>query len=137
MTFVDTNIIIDILTRDSCWFDWSVTKLSQAATDGGAMTSVVVAAELARHYESSDDLTAKLSAMSVEVLPLQLDAAFRAGKSFGAYRAAGNREERRVLPDFFIGAHALSLAVPLLTRDPRLYKTYFPDLTLITPETHP
>ena len=38
-----------------------------------------------------------------------------------------------MLSDFFIGAHAVIEGWSLLTRDPRLYRTYFPDLALITP----
>ena len=40
---------------------------------------------------------------------------------------------RSPLPDFFIGAHAAILGAPLLTRDPRRYRSYFPTLELIAP----
>ena len=39
-----------------------------------------------------------------------------------------------VLPDFFIGAHAAVAQVPLLTRDPRPYRTYFTGIALIAPD---
>lgn len=39
-----------------------------------------------------------------------------------------------MLADFLIGAHAEIANVPLLTRDPRRYRAYFPDLKLIAPE---
>jgi predicted nucleic acid-binding protein len=38
-----------------------------------------------------------------------------------------------VLPDFFIGAHAAVAQLPLLTRDVRRYRTYFPTVQLIAP----
>jgi hypothetical protein len=38
-----------------------------------------------------------------------------------------------VLPDFFIGAHAVVAGISLLTRDARRYRTYFPTIILITP----
>ena len=50
-------------------------------------------------------------------------------------QAGGGRE--RVLPDFLIGAHAAIRGHALLTRDPKGYRTYFPSVELITPETHP
>lgn len=40
-----------------------------------------------------------------------------------------------VLPDFLIAVHAIVLDQLLLTRDPALYRRYFPELSLITPET--
>ena len=36
-----------------------------------------------------------------------------------------------------LSARPRLLAVPLLTRDPQPYRRYFPEVTLITPETHP
>lgn len=59
-------------------------------------------------------------------------ALFRAGQAFARYRKAGG-ERSNVLSDFFVGAHADEMAVPLLTRDPKVYRTYFPTLELITP----
>ena len=44
------------------------------------------------------------------------------------------RQRTGVLPDFFIGAHAEVERLPLLTRDARRYRTYFPNVTLIAPE---
>lgn len=59
-------------------------------------------------------------------------ALFQAGKTYRRYRAAGGTKTG-VLPDFFIGAHAMATGMPLLTRDARRYRTYFPMVSLITP----
>ena len=59
-------------------------------------------------------------------------ALFLAGKVFQQYRAAGGGRTG-VLPDFFIGAHAAIEGWPLVTRDARRYRTYFPTLTLVAP----
>jgi len=49
--------------------------------------------------------------------------------------AESPRANAHVLPDFLVAAHAIVLDQPLLTRDPALYRRYFPELSLITPET--
>jgi predicted nucleic acid-binding protein len=59
-------------------------------------------------------------------------ALFLAGKVFQRYRAKGGTRTG-VLPDFFVGAHAAVAQLPLLTRDPRRYRTYFPGIILIAP----
>lgn len=65
-------------------------------------------------------------------LPMPRQALFMAAKAFQRYRAVGGTRTS-TLPDFFIGAHALVTGVPLLTRDVRRYRTYFPKLDLISP----
>lgn len=52
--------------------------------------------------------------------------------AIAGYRARGGR--RMILPDFLIGAHALSERCALVTRDARRYRLAFPGLQLITPE---
>ena len=39
------------------------------------------------------------------------------------------------MPDFYIGAHAQVADLTLLTRDATRYRTYFPSVRLIAPET--
>ena len=58
---------------------------------------------------------------------------FLAGKVYLRYRAAGG-VRTGVLSDFFIGAHAEVQGQPLLTRDARRYRSYFPTVELIAPE---
>jgi hypothetical protein len=55
-----------------------------------------------------------------------------AGKAFLLYRRRGGTRQT-VLPDFFVGAHAMVAGYELLTRDPARYRTYFPQLHLIAP----
>jgi predicted nucleic acid-binding protein len=42
--------------------------------------------------------------------------------------------KNNVLGDFFIGAHAAVIGLPVLTRDTRRYKNYFPSVRLVAPE---
>jgi predicted nucleic acid-binding protein len=49
------------------------------------------------------------------------------------YRRNGGPRQS-LLPDFYIGAHASIAGLPLLTRDPRRFRRYFPRLELIAPD---
>jgi predicted nucleic acid-binding protein len=73
-----------------------------------------------------------LAEAMIELAPIPRPALFLAGKAFQHYRAAGG-VRTGVLPDFFIGAHVAVEGWPLLTRDGRRYRAYFPKLTLIAP----
>ncbi|CAK0743198.1 hypothetical protein CCP3SC5AM1_1150010 [Gammaproteobacteria bacterium] len=77
------------------------------------------------------DFDFEQAALIVEVIPRA--ALFLAGKAFLQYRRQ-KRTKSGVLPDFFIGAYATVLGVPLLTRDRGRYGYYFPTLTLIAPD---
>lgn len=59
-----------------------------------------------------------------------------AGRAFQGYveRRQRSTEElpRRILADFFIGAHAFSPRYRLITLDQRLYRAAFPELEIIT-----
>jgi hypothetical protein len=67
--------------------------------------------------------------------PIPREALFLAGKAFQQYRRAGG-SRTGVLADFFLGAHAAVTGSPLITRDHRRYRTYFPRVELITPDIH-
>jgi hypothetical protein len=130
MTLVDTSVIADIFTKDPEWFRWSSAQLEHAASRGPVGYDVMVFAELAVKFDTQKELENRLSAFTY--LPLPLNAAFQAGKAFEKYRRAGGKKARP-LPDFFIGAHAYVAHLPLLTRDPRRVRTFFPSVRLITP----
>jgi predicted nucleic acid-binding protein len=59
-------------------------------------------------------------------------ALFLAGRAFRQYRTAGGLRTG-VLSDFFIGAHATVQHLPIVTRDVRRYRHYFPTVELIAP----
>ncbi|EQD60769.1 PilT protein domain protein [mine drainage metagenome] len=70
------------------------------------------------------------AALSVESIPRE--ALFLAGKAFVDYRRRRGAKDG-VLPDFFIGAHAAVAGCALLTRDVGRYRTYFPNIRLVSP----
>ena len=130
MILIDTSVIADILTRDPKWFVWSSGQIEHWADKGPVAYDTIVFAELAVKFDTQKELEHRLSAFTF--LPFPLNAAFQAGKAFEKYRRAGGKKSRP-LPDFFIGAHAYVAHLPLLTRDPRRVRSFFPSVHLITP----
>lgn len=93
----------------------------------------VIYAELAVRYQRIEDLETFIEEAGLEILPMPREALFLAGKVFTQYRRAGG-SRTGVLPNFFVGAHAAIAQLPVLTRDIGRFRTYFPSLTLITPD---
>jgi hypothetical protein len=132
VTLVDTNILLDLVTDNRDWADWSQGQLEAAAVRGPVLINDVVYAEFSVGFRRFEEVEAVLSAAQIEMAALPREALFLAGKAFQRYRAGGGQRSG-VLPDFFIGAHAAVLQFPLLTRDVRRYRTSFPTVQLIAP----
>lgn len=133
MVLVDTNVLLDLVTADPVWADWSVAELEAAALAGPLAINDVIYAELSVRYPDIAHLDAMIAAAALEHMPIPKEALFLAGKAFQAYRKAGG-SRTGVLPDFFIGAHAAVAGWTLITRDAGRYRTYFPSLDLRTPD---
>ena len=132
VTLVDANVILDIVTEDSDWLDWSAAMLEEAAEGGTLAINPVVYAEVAVRFDRIEDLEEALPSAYFRREPIPWEAGFLAAKCFERYRRGGGAR-RSPLPDFFIGAHAAVAGMTLLTRDARRYRTYFPRLRLVAP----
>ncbi|MGN6257790.1 MAG: type II toxin-antitoxin system VapC family toxin [Solirubrobacterales bacterium] len=132
-TLVDSNVLIDVLSQDPVWADWSRGALDSAGSEGPLVINAVIYAEISHRYSKKELLDRELpeDAFLREAIPWV--AAFLAGKAFLDYRRRGG-PRRSPLPDFFIGAHAAVAGLRLLTRDSGRYRTYFPTVELIAPE---
>lgn len=130
--FIDSNILLDVLTEDPQWFSWSSAALAEAADRHRLVINAVVYAEVSVRFSRIEDLEAALPAQLIEREPIPFEAAFLAGKCFRAYRQRGGARTSP-LPDFFIGAHAAVAGYDLLTRDAGRYGTYFPKVRVIGP----
>ena len=132
MILVDTNVLLDLVTNDPRWADWSITQLEAASLRGPLLINDVIYAELAVRYERIEKLDAFISEAGLELIPIPRAALFLAGKVFTRYRRSGG-SRTGVLPDFVIGAQAAVSTFSLLTRDVSRYRTYFPTVTIIAP----
>jgi len=129
---VDANVVLDIMTQDERWFDWSANALAQAADHHRLVVNPIIYAEVSIRYSRIEDFDAALPRAALDREPLPFEAAFLAGKAFLTRRRGGAKGSP--LHDFVIGAHAAVAGYSLLTRDAARYRTYFPNLSIIAPE---
>ena len=114
MILVDTNVLLDLVTDDPVWAQWSIAQLESAAIECPVLINDVVYAELAARYDSIEHLDAFVAEAELIHVDMPKSALFLAGKAFARYRRAGGQRSG-VHPDFFIGAHAAVEGIPLLT----------------------
>ncbi len=114
MTLVDTNILLDLATSDPRGAAWSLDAIQAAAVEGPLYINAVIYAELSARYKRADEVDEFVEMAGAQFADIPRKAAFLAAKAFGRYREAGGTKTG-VLSDFFIGAHAITLGIPLLT----------------------
>jgi predicted nucleic acid-binding protein len=134
---VDSNVLIDVFSRDNDWHDWSKNALANSNERDQLRINQVVVAEVAPQFSDLDSFVTWIESFEVGIEELSVGAAYAGGSAFVEYRRR-RREAREstnsVLPDFLIGGHAQTLGASILTRDPRFYRAYFPSVPLITPD---
>lgn len=129
---VDTNVLVDLQGRDPAWFAWSSAAVEEARNRGRLVINQIIYAELSHGFATRPELDAALPEADFEREELPWEAAFLAGGALRAYRAnAGARSTP--LGDFYIGAHAVIAGYTVITRDPRRFRTYFPQVPLVSP----
>jgi predicted nucleic acid-binding protein len=133
-TLVDSNVLLDVITEDATWLEWSSSALATAADEGPLFINPIIYAEVSIRFSRIEDVEEALPSSDYRRLALPWESAFLAGKAFLGYRRnQGTRSS--TLPDFFIGAHAAVAGLRLLTRDATRYRTYFPAVQLLVPES--
>jgi predicted nucleic acid-binding protein len=130
-TVVDSNVLLDVLSKDPVWMEWSAKALEETADGSPLVINPVIYAEVSYRYSRKEDLEAALPTI-LQREPIPYDAAFLAAKAHAIYRKRRG-VKLSPLPDFFIGAHAAVRRYALLTRDPARYRSYFPSVKLIAP----
>lgn len=128
----DTNVLLDIATADPVWLSWSEGQLRTASALGPILINPIVYAELAPAFANAAALDRWVDPAIFQRLPLPYSAAWRAGQAYLTYRRSGG-SRTSPLPDFDIGAHAEMDSLTLVTRDAARYRTYFCNVTIISP----
>jgi len=130
---VDTNVLIDVLENDQEWADWSIAQLQAQSKVHRLAINPIIYSELSLTFSTVEALDRVLDGMELRMLEIPKPALFLAGKAFVEYRRTGG-VKNNVLGEFFIGAHAAVSGLPVLTRDTRRYRSYFPSVKLVAPD---
>lgn len=132
ITAVDTNVLLDVFGADPHFGPRSKEALRSCAAEGRLVACEAVWAEMAGCFPSPDAAQEAMTRLGVEFSRGELRTALAAGLAWKAYRDRGGKRSR-VIADFPIGAHAVSEADRLLTRDRGFYRAYFSRLRVLDP----
>lgn len=131
ITFVDTDILLDLFLPDPEFGDPSAALVERAYDAGSLVINAVVYTELATQFIAPHPLNNALRLLGIRILPINAETAFEGGSRWRTFQNAGEAQARSA-SDFLIGAHAERHADRLLTRNQRFYQRYFPNLVLLT-----
>jgi predicted nucleic acid-binding protein len=155
ITAIDTNIILDILIPDESFGLSSKALLDRYVSMGQLIICEVVYTELAATFQSEKELKAFLVETGIRLTHSDEKSLYLAGIRWAEYARKGSKDlvscpacgktsgvacsqcktplakRLHVLADFLIGAHALTQADCIISRDLGVYKTYFRDLKVV------
>ena len=86
-TLVDANVLIDVLTEDDEWFDWSSSMLEDAAHQGSLIINPIIYAEVSLGFTRIEDLDEALPLHYYRRAELPWAAGFLAAKAMASARA--------------------------------------------------
>ena len=132
MLLVDTCVLVDVLQNDPQWAGWSIAQMRAQASMHALVINPVIYAEMSLSFSTLEALDDVVATLALELREMPRPSLFLAAKAYAQYRRRGG-SKLQVLPDFFIGAHAVVEGWPLLTRDASRFRTYFPTLEVLAP----
>ena len=127
ITAVDSNVLLDVFLPSDEHGPRSREWLTGAYNAGSIVVCDIVYAELVPSFGDRLALDEALRSISAFTSPIDTSIAYQAGTRWMQYRRAGG-PRTRIIADFLIGAHAISVADVFLTRDRGFFSTYFPEL---------
>lgn len=132
ITALDSSVLLDVFGADPVHGARSQQAVRSAIAQGRLVACEVVWAEVGGFFASPADAREAMERLGVDFSATTLETAWEASKAWRTYRQQGGKRTR-VAADFLIGAHALSQADRLLTRDRGFYRSYFKRLSILDP----
>ena len=131
-TLVDSNVLLDVITEDKNWFDWSSSALASAADEGPLFINPIIYAEVSVRFSRSK--TSKRHSQAQIMGDSQCHGSRHSspGKYFWTTAGTGGPDGRRFRISSLVRTPP-SLASGL-TRDAIRYRTYFPAVQLTSPD---
>ncbi len=133
MIAVDSSVLVDLLSGTGRAADAASEALRSALHLGPVVYNDVVLAEVCTSLKQGADVLDVLEEAGLGYLATEAKAALRAGEMQRRYRQRGGKRERTI-PDFLVGAHALTQCNGLITRDAGFFRDYFKGLRVIVPK---
>jgi len=135
---LDTNVLIDGFDSSARLHEWASNLIRNGLLGEGVAINPMILAELCVGDLVPDTVALRLETLGVVILDLPAAASTRCAQAYAAYLENRRKQPtpeapKTPLPDFFIGAHASFLCLPIATADISRYHTYFPEVTLLTP----
>ena len=132
ITAVDSSVILDVLADSGNFTRSSEDALKTADSDGKLIICDCVLAEIYPSLNDENLFREFLSDWKLEYIPSSKESALLAGKYFALYLSRAG-QNKRIIHDFLIGAHAFSHADRLLARDRGYLREYFTGLQVWDP----
>ena len=133
MILVDSCVLIDVFDFDARWNEWSVEALNNCKNEGLRINAVIYA-EVAPSFESRSLFDSTLETQALIYSDINPASAWRAAQAYEEYRQ-NKGAQKMILPDFYIGAQAETMKWAVLTRDQARFRTYFPLVRLLSPNS--
>lgn len=74
MILLDTNVLLDVVTDDPTWADWSIAQLEAASLGGAIWINDIVYAELSVRYDRIQDVDGFLDQAGLELAAVPREA---------------------------------------------------------------
>lgn len=136
VTAIDASILLDITKPDPDYADLSLEALKTVAEQGPLIISDVALSEVAVDFSKKELLLTQLQKTSIQLESSNEETAWKASRYFQNYleHTKEKNNRKKIVPDFFIAAHASTFADQLLTRDQDFQKSYFSELSPLYPK---